>query len=244
MKKILFSLIAILVCIGLVGGAFAWFSDADTSEENTFTAGVLDLEMRRYSPDQTAWSYEHIAALAYASNMAPGVEVGPWDIRFRNGGTMDGKVRITLSYGNYDVTGYGEYASDLVGPHAYAKKLVVNRSYLDAYSENKAPYWAAQIIGVYGNAAAAVSDGAIVDATPVDYYGDPMPYLPTIYGMSQIEVQFMDHTATPLVEEVWSKDEMHYINLYMKLDENADNAYAFDGVEIFFTGTLSQYIAP
>ena len=44
MKKILFSLMAILLAVGLVGaGAFAYFSDTETSEGNTFTAGTLDL---------------------------------------------------------------------------------------------------------------------------------------------------------------------------------------------------------
>jgi len=43
-KKILFSLMAILLAVGLVGaGAFAYFSDTETSTGNTFTAGALDL---------------------------------------------------------------------------------------------------------------------------------------------------------------------------------------------------------
>jgi spore coat-associated protein N len=45
-KKILGLTIAILVVIGLVaGGTFAYFSDTETSENNQFTAGVIDLEV-------------------------------------------------------------------------------------------------------------------------------------------------------------------------------------------------------
>ena len=44
MKKILISLMAIVLAVGLVGaGALAYFSDVETSEDNIFTAGTLDL---------------------------------------------------------------------------------------------------------------------------------------------------------------------------------------------------------
>jgi len=45
LKKILVSLIALILVLGLVGGgSFASFSDTETSLGNTFTAGTLDLE--------------------------------------------------------------------------------------------------------------------------------------------------------------------------------------------------------
>jgi len=43
-KKTLFSLMALLLCLGLVGASFAYFSDQETSSGNTFTAGTLDLD--------------------------------------------------------------------------------------------------------------------------------------------------------------------------------------------------------
>ena len=46
MKKILMSLMAIALVIGLVGvGVVASFSDEETSTGNTFTAGTLDIEL-------------------------------------------------------------------------------------------------------------------------------------------------------------------------------------------------------
>ncbi len=46
MKKILGLSIAAILIIGLVaGGTVAYFSDTETSEDNTFTAGVIDLEI-------------------------------------------------------------------------------------------------------------------------------------------------------------------------------------------------------
>jgi len=43
MKKLLFIAMACVLCLGLVGGAFAYFSDTETSTGNVFTAGSLDL---------------------------------------------------------------------------------------------------------------------------------------------------------------------------------------------------------
>lgn len=46
MKKILISLMAILLAVGVVGaGAMAYFSDTETSAGNTLTAGTLDLKV-------------------------------------------------------------------------------------------------------------------------------------------------------------------------------------------------------
>ena len=51
MKKIIFSLMAILLAVGLVGaGAFAQFFDVETSEGNVFTAGTIDIEVNEENP--------------------------------------------------------------------------------------------------------------------------------------------------------------------------------------------------
>ena len=61
MKKILMSLMTIALVIGLVGaGTMAHFSDTETSTDNTFTVGTLDIAL-----GTTSW-------LADFDNMAPG----------------------------------------------------------------------------------------------------------------------------------------------------------------------------
>ena len=61
MKKILMSLMAIALVVGLVGaGTMAHFSDTETSTDNTFTVGTLDIAL-----GTTSWS-------AGFDNMAPG----------------------------------------------------------------------------------------------------------------------------------------------------------------------------
>jgi len=55
-KKILIGLMTMVLAVGLVGaGAFAVFSDTETSEDNTFTAGTLDLKVD--GQDNPAASY-------------------------------------------------------------------------------------------------------------------------------------------------------------------------------------------
>ena len=51
MKKVLFSMMAVALVVGLVGaGAFAYFSDTETSTGNSFTAGSLDLVLGEGQP--------------------------------------------------------------------------------------------------------------------------------------------------------------------------------------------------
>ena len=46
MRKILFSLMTFVLVVGLVGGgAFAYFSDVETSTGNVFSAGTIDIEV-------------------------------------------------------------------------------------------------------------------------------------------------------------------------------------------------------
>ena len=89
MKKILLSLLGIIVVIGLVGlGAFAWFSDVETSSGNTFTAGTLDLKVDGNDDPNVAY-----------------VTIGPikpgWSGRYswilKNVGTINGQPSLEFS---------------------------------------------------------------------------------------------------------------------------------------------------
>ena len=44
-KKLLFAIMAIVLCVGLVGGAFSYFTDTVTSNSNTLQAGTLNVEI-------------------------------------------------------------------------------------------------------------------------------------------------------------------------------------------------------
>jgi len=69
MKKILFMLIAVVCCLGLVGGAFAWFSDTANSNDNTFNTGTLSLVL---SNDYVNWTEGVTGTWTSPDGWAPG----------------------------------------------------------------------------------------------------------------------------------------------------------------------------
>jgi len=89
-KKILFSLMAVVLCLGLMGAAFAYFSDSETSSGNTFTAGTVDLETSGETTIEV-------------TNMAPGATASG-TITVTNIGTLDGCLYATSWYVENDIT--------------------------------------------------------------------------------------------------------------------------------------------
>ena len=84
MKKILISLMAIALVIGLVGaGTMAYFYDTETSEGNTFTAGTLNLML----DDPNEEDSNGVTASWLNINMAPGDSVSGW-VDVVNAGTL------------------------------------------------------------------------------------------------------------------------------------------------------------
>jgi predicted ribosomally synthesized peptide with SipW-like signal peptide len=86
-KKILFSLMAVMLCIGLVGGAFAYFTDVAPSTGNTMTAGTLNLLI---SNDGGTNYYDSVGAVITSpSGWAPGTEFTTDPIYLKNVGNID-----------------------------------------------------------------------------------------------------------------------------------------------------------
>ena len=97
MKKLLLSILAIFLVIGLVGaGTFAWFQDTETSTGNTFTAGTMDLKVS----DWDEGFGDGVSATWTMSNMEPGVTtVGPLSVNLQNSGTIAADhVEISFSH--------------------------------------------------------------------------------------------------------------------------------------------------
>ena len=102
MKRFLFSMLAIFLVIGLASaGAFAWFSDTETSTGNTFTAGTLDLKVS----DTSEGYKDGVSATWTMSNMQPGVTtVGPYSVNLQNSGNLAGNhVEISFSHSINDL---------------------------------------------------------------------------------------------------------------------------------------------
>ena len=79
-----------LVTIGaasalLIGATFAFFSDTSTSNNNKFTSGVLNLEVK---DDDEGFQDSVVASTVSPTNWAPGGSFGSY-ICFRNSGSID-----------------------------------------------------------------------------------------------------------------------------------------------------------
>jgi predicted ribosomally synthesized peptide with SipW-like signal peptide len=96
MKKIIGLTIAALLIIGIVGaGTFAYFSDTETSANNTFTAGTLNLGLANVSSNSTGSA---TATWTSPSNWAPGDNVSA-TLYVNNAGTINmSSVNVTFSH--------------------------------------------------------------------------------------------------------------------------------------------------
>jgi len=87
MKKLLFVLMACVLSIGLIGGAFAYFTDVETSTGNTFTAGTLNIEIAQgaggFSNDPV------VAGFNSPAGLAPGQSWNSIPIYIKNVGSID-----------------------------------------------------------------------------------------------------------------------------------------------------------
>lgn len=94
MKKplglIMVGVLALCLLVGMFMGVWAFFSDTETSSNNSFTAGTLDLKTN---------DVDGVTQTLYATSMAPGVSVGPSTIQLRNAGTLNGStLNIAFTY--------------------------------------------------------------------------------------------------------------------------------------------------
>jgi len=90
-KKGLVLTIASLLFITVAGiGAWAYFLDTESSAENQFSAGTLDLKTN---------DADGVTQTLFITSMKPGDTVGPETINLNNAGTLDGStLDIAFSY--------------------------------------------------------------------------------------------------------------------------------------------------
>ena len=132
MKKILISLMAIALVIGLVGaGTMAYFSDEETSSDNIFQAGVVDLEME--VNDVASGKVEF-------TNIAPCEDLAPVTIKFTNLGDIWAWVNMELEFTENDAAYAGEFSGDDMTPAQFAKLLYVKQFTWDDTAELGGPW--------------------------------------------------------------------------------------------------------
>jgi predicted ribosomally synthesized peptide with SipW-like signal peptide len=101
MKKILFALMAVALCLGLMGAAFAYFTDVETSVDNVMTAGTLDMQIQDNNEGPTD---NPVSASFSISDLAPGDTFTTDPVIFSNAGSID----IRYIFGKFDVTSVTE----------------------------------------------------------------------------------------------------------------------------------------
>jgi predicted ribosomally synthesized peptide with SipW-like signal peptide len=86
-KKILFAGIACVLCLGLIGGAFAYFTDVETSTGNAMTAGTLNIQIA--DSDQGYRDTAVSATFNSPPGLYPGETFTTGPVYLKNVGTMD-----------------------------------------------------------------------------------------------------------------------------------------------------------
>jgi len=97
-KKILFAVMAAVLSLAMMGGAFAYFTDVETSKNNTIQAGTLDMQI---ADNNEGWfdSPSFVSASIVAPALIPGQSFTSDPIRFQNKGT----IPIRYIYGRFDL---------------------------------------------------------------------------------------------------------------------------------------------
>jgi len=154
MKKIVGLTVAALLVIGMVGsGSWAYFSDTESSTNNSLTAGTLDLNINGGNVAVTTFS---------ATAVAPG-DSGSGSSTLANVGNLSGELDITFSaVTNTGGTG-GEYG-DGVGNLGAVAEIAV---YLDV---DQSGTWSAGDIGLKSDGTTYAFPTALNYAT-IDSYG-------------------------------------------------------------------------
>jgi spore coat-associated protein N len=91
MKKILISLVMVVLAAGLIGGGvYAAFSNTETSTDNLLSSGTLDLKTN---------DSDGVSQTFYSGNLKPGDSIGPAKLSLRNTGTLNASaLDIAFSY--------------------------------------------------------------------------------------------------------------------------------------------------
>lgn len=96
MKKILFSLMAVVMAIGLMGGAFSYFTDVSRSQGNVIAAGTLAMEIANQGGSFSDGPVYH--TFSAPSTLAPGDSFTTNPVYLKN----TGSIAIGWVYARFD----------------------------------------------------------------------------------------------------------------------------------------------
>ena len=231
MKRILMSMMVIAVVVGVVAsGSMAYFSDEETSTDNVFQAGTIDLAVNSENP----W----VSAAFAFTDVKPSQALAPFMIKFENVGNNEGILYTCFDYVENDKEGVSDdvFYPDLSADQFAAIVYVAAVQYqytcpADSYTgawHNDLPNW----LAMDANSDGKVSLYEMKQASPIPYdaVNEPFPATATI----EWEITF--HLADALAD--WG-------NLSSAIQTDVeDNAPQADGIDGIVSGILLQVGAP
>jgi spore coat-associated protein N len=221
-KKFLLSALAIILAMGMMGSAFAYFSDTETSTGNTFTAGTLDLKIRDGGQE---WADGIDVAEWAMSNMAPGVSTDFGGIDLRNDGNLyadHAEIGCSYSVSEGDPFGDPDNVDTSASPDDFAKYVQITKFhyYNDSWSI-KYENGSYTIIGITDKGDA----WRINDADGVS-------------GISLCDLKndSLDDLPMPGVNEIGTT----HFEMYVKFHQDAGNDLQGDTLNLTVSFTLNQ----
>ncbi len=228
--KLLMSLIAIGVAGLMMGaGTFAYFSNAATSTQNTFTAGTLDLELadddESFPNNPNNDNGDNAKATWVSPNgWAPGEEVTA-TLRFTNSGSVD-IMQMSIDFNVVDRNGNGDGSS--------LDDMIIITEWIEHFKNTNTGDWASHdfiesIEGWVGDREAPLTLAELNDCD--DFLGSTAP------GPVTEDTESDDGI---LLKSGNQKD--YKFELTFEFDENAGNEYQGDSceLEIVFDATQNQ----
>lgn len=236
MKRILFSLMAVVLCLGLMGGAFAYFSDVETSEDNTFTAGTIDLAVNDENPWEGSWEF---------TDIKPCEDLDPMTAKFENVGNNEGVLTFGFDYGEkdkytepepiqeeFEFTSLNNASMELTGDQFAAILYVAAVTYeyacpAEGYQgsvHDDLPTWLAMDLNKDGKV--SMYELRLSSPIPYDPTGAPFP------ATASVEYIVTFHLADSLAD--WGNVDSAVVT---GVEDNRPQA---DGIEMTFTAWLDQ----
>jgi spore coat-associated protein N len=229
-KKLLILALAMILALGMMGGAFAYFTDTETSSGNILMAGTLDLKIK----GAAGWGDVGPVGEWTMSNMAPGVNTEFGSVNLRYEGTISGHhIEVGCTYTATEGapypgdTGTPDVVDTAADPDSFAKYVEITS--FDYYGSG----WHIKYVkgvGYFTSGTVPTVDGKVDADWEIDPHGDGIISLYDLY------LDPLDNLPPPTIADVG-------FDMTVKFHENAGNDLQGDALNVIVTFTLNQDVS-
>jgi len=229
-RKFLIASLAMILALGMIGSAFAYFTDVETSSENILTAGTLDLKIKGAG----GWGDVGPVGEWTMSNMTPGVNAEFGSVNLRYDGTVSGhhiEVGCTYTATEGDPFPGGPGTPDMVDtaadPDSFARYVEITS--FDYYGSG---WHITYVKGVGYSTTGPVPlvDGKVDADWQIDPHGDGIISLYDLY------LDPLDNLPPPTAADV-------AFDMTVKFNEGAGNDLQGDTLDATVYFTLNQDVS-